>query len=45
MEKITENLLQFMGFGDNNNASPNGARVKYRYKMHKFIEFLNNNEI
>lgn len=42
---ITENLLEFMGFCDINNTCGKNARVINRYKLHNFIEFLNNNNI
>jgi len=42
---ITEKLLEFMGFCDNNNTCGKNARVINRYKLHNFIEFLKNNDI
>lgn len=42
---ITENLLEFMGFYKEPDAHPNRVNVKNGYDLHKFIEFLKNNDI
>ncbi|CCU55578.1 N1R/p28-like protein [Choristoneura biennis entomopoxvirus] len=42
---ITNNLLEFMGFGDINNAVANSDHVKLRNIRKHFIEFIKDNNI